>query len=690
MHLDTLDHARRQSLDPSSGLQTSGFRSRAGSATSEDFAVRSLQAHERTLHLEKKPTSSGFLFSTDLPPTSEITPDDSAPDLTGGDAARGQRFANIFLNSAKNINAKYNIVDRPETQASSDPSKASQKKVKVSRASRNRAELVKATFEIKYHCLNLALDITLTEPTQHEGIEGVYNPLQVIRNREIKNRLEHHSPSVYRTLPLACNAFSSHSRDGKSWSMVWGIELKDFVADFGWRQLHWNKLRNAKGELWFPNEGSSKDKHKTLHDKLWDDKDTDSIIHSEDIILKVPIMSARDKPKTSRRLKRNIKEKAKRIYGSASTGSSILEPESTDNGSNIFNKLSSLESISRIKIDRVGRRLSIDTLNNFLGTRRGSSDAYNTFSSEGEPSSESERKKSIPKIVVTDPLLSPDLSNKVPREKPHVSPTLQSTEIAKSLSGKELGSVNDISFSQVNLQKSPMKDALVSVESVELSEDSEDVDFAVEPLEGPDPKNIDQEDSFALLGRKVKFLEALLFLSSNYIGSLYPLVIEAADEKVKTLHNDMIKNLLLTAIRINDEHLPAQENLYSGFLEETNTLIHLANDKHAVRIDNLLSATDRSYNELNTSLLMDLRKVSEQLEKYNSRFFGPSVTAVLRDAQGNALSNVQQYQTLYLVLENVIVVLLRLIWIFANIFKIVWLFFRSIYLLLAHLWNFLT
>lgn len=649
----------------------------------------------RALRIKKTPTQSGFLFTVDLPDgdtgkdSAEASNDDdkSSPDLNGKEAARGQRFANIFINSAKNISAKYNVLDKPEAIDNSDSVKlSSQKKIRVSRASRNRAELVKATFEMKYHCIVMCLEVSDSE-NLHPGVEGVFNPLQVIRNRIVRQKLEHHSPSTYRTLPLACNAFSSHSSGAKSWSMVWGIELNDFVADFGWRQIHWNLLRNSKGELWYPDKSSKHTKSKNsltnLLDKLWDDKDTDSLLKAEDIILEVPIMTRRKKTRATKRIRNNIKDKAKRFYGSGSAGSSILDQDWTaENSSATNHRLSSLESLSRVKIDRVGRRLSNDASSQSQGlSRRRSSEGYGTFSSEGEPSSEADQKRVVPKIIVNDIYSSP-VQNA--REQTIHSPLLNSEDpLTKHL--PELGSINDVSFSQVHLQRSPV----LNLDNLEDEEEIENANHE-EMVEKGIPEKARQYDCLALLNNEERFLEGVTFVSSYYLESVYPKLLESAEKNTAKLHDTVIKGLLHSAVRINDEYLPAQENLYRAFLDEANTLIHLSNDKHAVRIDNLLTATDRSYNELNTTLLMDLKKVGEQLDKLNLKFFGNSVTTVLKDAQGNVLTNALQYATLYFILENLIVVVLRLVWIVANISKVFWIFSKSIFFVISSIWRFFS
>lgn len=650
-------------------------------------------SHLRSLGMRQQPKEAGFLLNAELPspkkrhPHEDVSDEDlaDAPDLSGQDAARGQRFANIFLNTAINFQAKYNVVGIPETRIKADPSKYfSQKKVRVSRASRNRAELVKAAFEVRYHCLNLALEYG-DSADEHLGVVGVYNPLQVIRNRTVKLKLGHPNPPAYRTLPLACNAFSSHSTGGKIWSMHWGINLNDLIYDFGWRQVHWNKLVNPKGELWFPDQNSRKeqlnDSSSNLYDKLWVDKDSDNLLRAEDILLEVPTTFPQLKTTKARQIRSNLKLKAKKFYGNSSGNESLLDQDLTDNNSFYINKLSSLEGLSKLKIDRVGRHISVDSSSQekpYLSSKKGGSDAaLSTLDNEGEP--EEEMPKNVLKIMVTDPESSQIQNFNSNKILPKKASPQKSEELPNMNSSKTEGTaISEVSFSQINLHS---KESKSSDQETASSRDESPIPEE-ETLAKPAEAIETPADCFGLINKEISFLKAVSFVSAYHLGTIYPRVLELAESKTVDIHENMILGLLKSAIRINEEYLTEQEGLFRAYLDETNTLIHLANDRHAVRIDNLLNTADRSYNELNTSLMMDLRKVSELIDRLDSKFFGSTVTTVLTDSRNTVLSG-ELHQTLYFILETVIVIVLRIVWILATILKGLLLFANGFYLLFS-------
>lgn len=128
--------------------------------------------------------------------------------------------------------------------------------------------------------------------------------------------------------------------------------------------------------------------------------------------------------------------------------------------------------------------------------------------------------------------------------------------------------------------------------------------------------------------------------------------------------------ILLCMSQINDEHLPAYEQLYLGFMEEIKSVIHMVNDVYSVKIDTLLSSSDRSISEINASLSLDLRKITEKLDQLDFSLNKNIFKKAILKRKGEHSHNVGLiYKILYSCLENIIVVLLRVIWIVVNIYK---------------------
>lgn len=104
-------------------------------------------------------------------------------------------------------------------------------------------------------------------------------------------------------------------------------------------------------------------------------------------------------------------------------------------------------------------------------------------------------------------------------------------------------------------------------------------------------------------------------------------------------------------------------------MEEIKSVIHMVNDVYSVKIDTLLSSSDRSISEINASLSLDLRKITEKLD-YIDHSISTNVfhTTLLKTKTINNGGWI--YKVLYSCLENVIVILLRLTWIVVNVYKI--------------------
>ena len=104
-------------------------------------------------------------------------------------------------------------------------------------------------------------------------------------------------------------------------------------------------------------------------------------------------------------------------------------------------------------------------------------------------------------------------------------------------------------------------------------------------------------------------------------------------------------------------------------MEEIKSVIHMVNDVYSVKIDTLLSSSDRSISEINASLSLDLRKITEKLDQLdfslNKNIFKKAILKEKVNSHNVGLI----YKILYSCLENIIVVLLRVIWIVVNIYK---------------------
>ncbi|AGO11926.1 AaceriAGR245Cp [[Ashbya] aceris (nom. inval.)] len=114
-----------------------------------------------------------------------------------------------------------------------------------SRRTKERAERVKVYLEIYYLLLNKS--VTRGETGPYAGVEGVYNPLQTIRNRKLRKTYKHYPSAIQVGSPII--AIKDFSRSSKP--IPWFVDIYERSYDMAWRTSHWEKLRKPDGSYWF-------------------------------------------------------------------------------------------------------------------------------------------------------------------------------------------------------------------------------------------------------------------------------------------------------------------------------------------------------------------------------------------------------------------------------------------------------
>lgn len=509
-------------------------------------------------------------------------------------------LAGIFLDSKKAFLNDNNILDADMT----DLEKSNHKNANVKNLSRStlvRAERVKTSIGLKYVTIERLYEGE--KYGQYPGIDGVYNPLQVIRNRKIRAKYhEHAKPLSVKTIPLASNIFSvkNMSREGKrQWKLLWSVELNELISDQSWRISHIHELKKPNGELWYPEGNKSKNdndkKYKNhlsthdvlkrrLHDRLFnEDSDSSSNVSQE------PTTKTRMLPLNETKLGRRdrFKQRVKKSlrYSTASSSSSF--DESFNQSSPQINITKDLDT-SRIENSEVEdenlNRLSIKPI-------------------------ESHR------IADTLDIISPVLDNE-----PFETPPLPTNEEDK----------------QLKVERDIIEKQLVEV------------------------------------SHQLNLLNASTDIKYNFLSKIYPQLESLTWDKLNYLLNEKIPNLNKLMININDDAIPASELHCTTLLNEVKTLVQIINDDYSIRIDNLLTTTDRLSGEISTSMSLELRKIDEQLDKLNDSLFGNVVTDAIRSNKDKILMKADSdHRILYLVLENFIVIMLRLVWVIVNIYNFI-------------------
>ncbi|RLV92678.1 Maintenance of telomere capping protein 4 [Spathaspora sp. JA1] len=552
-------------------------------------------------------------------------------------------LTNLFLDTRNTLRADCNIID-PVSQDSPSSPKEINLTGPVGKYSRNtmvRAEKVKTMIGMKYLYIQRIFEWNESHGSnnEHPGVEGIYNPLQILRNRKIRAKYkEFPKPLPSKTIPLACIVFSKHnqSSDGRKrkrpWRMVWAIDLNEFVSDSRWRVRHWHELENSNGQLWFPSstqppEHKSKRKklQKRLHDKLFSESDAEqtekkshyrssSIITSAssdsdiNLIKITPAKSAR---------KKSIRNKMKKFYQGSAGGNSSIGGESS----------------------------SVSSVNFITG------DIDEDRSSEGNLLS-TQMFKPVGSILQSGSSSSNDVEQELQSS---LSPPIIKIEGSEV----DLG-VHDVEFLPKRTSVTPG-----TPDATDDDEQEEDVGNSLAELsEEAEYCNIIQQDQeFSKIVKDVDYLYQIATIRTNYLLSTYPNYLDLIQSKLNSITEHQTFNILRQMSNINDEHLPVYEELYSGFLEEIKSIIHMVNDNYSVKIDSLLSSSDRGISEINASLSLELRKVNERLDNLDE-----SLPKTIRPSDVH-LKEETNYKILYFCLENFIIILLRFIWVMVNIFK---------------------
>ncbi|CDK27754.1 unnamed protein product [Kuraishia capsulata CBS 1993] len=136
----------------------------------------------------------------------------------------------------------------------------------ISEATRNRADRVRIALTLYY--TNIQKNLAIYHPdeknlgTKYPGVEGVYNPLQVIRNRKIRKRHKERFDELdVNIVPSPSQVFSKY----KHHRLTWQVNLKEHLEDLHWREQHWAELKDHNGKTWFPQEKSSRFHHRHGH-----------------------------------------------------------------------------------------------------------------------------------------------------------------------------------------------------------------------------------------------------------------------------------------------------------------------------------------------------------------------------------------------------------------------------------------
>ncbi|KAG7662424.1 uncharacterized protein J8A68_004072 [[Candida] subhashii] len=569
------------------------------------------------------------------------------------DLRKAGELASLFLDTRNILRADCNIIDPLANTASPDSPTSpklgngnTHKGISISRSTQFRAEKVKAMLGMKYMYIERIYEWRLAHSgeqnrNEHPGVEGVYNPLQIIRNRKIRAKHGEFPNPLPASIPLACNVFSRRNRDPRlqsknstkrPWRMIWAVELDEFVGDPRWRAHHWHELRNSRGELWFPPPGGgnkSKKLTKRLHDKLFDSNNNNnsgvsSLSSDEDqgSSIKRPLHTRSRSAGTttsdsdihlikisrskSPSKKKKLRHKMKKLYqGTSSTGgggnsSSSGNSENNPNSSTSSNVFNDEQSTTDQQVNSDG----VDQLSTQMFKRVNLS--HDTESMDNEDSDNGQQQDINDMASV------------------HIVPTIMVDPVA-SPSQQVDHSIQDVEFVSTQKRASEIEQASSPEEGEDNTGEGEEENGEVVSGEEDEisPEHcrlmIDQnEQDFSEIYTNLQDVNHSIILHRNFLMYIYPIYLELVQHKVDDITHKRIYEIFDQMSNINEDQLPVYEELYRGFLDEIKSVIHMVNDNYSVKIDTLLSSSDRAISEINALLSLELRKVTERLDILDS------------------------------------------------------------------------
>ncbi|EDO14345.1 hypothetical protein Kpol_182p3 [Vanderwaltozyma polyspora DSM 70294] len=143
-------------------------------------------------------------------------------------------------------------------------------KLIIPKSVRVNANRVKNYLDYYYAMIEKNINM-IPEENVHEGVDGVYNPLQIIRNRKLREKYDELPPRalfISKSPVIAVKQFSSKSNK----KFPWYVDISERSSDMIWRTTHWHELVGHNKELLFPperkqnnNNGHSRNHMHLLH-----------------------------------------------------------------------------------------------------------------------------------------------------------------------------------------------------------------------------------------------------------------------------------------------------------------------------------------------------------------------------------------------------------------------------------------
>lgn len=159
------------------------------------------------------------------------------------DEKRVSQAAHILINMKSDLKRELNV-DYQKLDGSSKLTLELSQSVKFTRRIRDRADRIRIYLEFYY--IIMEKSTLIDSSSLYHGVEGIYNPLQVIRNRKIRKSHKTRELNLVRSPIIAIRDFSDKYK-----VTPWFVDINEKSSDLTWRTSHWDELKGPDNEYWF-------------------------------------------------------------------------------------------------------------------------------------------------------------------------------------------------------------------------------------------------------------------------------------------------------------------------------------------------------------------------------------------------------------------------------------------------------
>ncbi|QLQ80515.1 hypothetical protein HG537_0D05150 [Torulaspora globosa] len=526
-------------------------------------------------------------------------------------------------------------------------SEESRRIISIPRSTRIEAERVRIYIEYYYNYIEKSIGSDASSH-HHEGVEGVYNPLQVIRNRKLRKKY-HEMPArqLFLQKPpiIAVSQFSKKPNK----KLPWYVELGERASDLTWRTSHWDELVGPDGKLWYERHKlSSASPKKESHRHYGHHGKRRASSHIE---------LHPSSPYSLSGINPSSPELRRQHRGSTSDVSAVSHSELPASHLATPDEGSSLDDGERSRLDRfemmMNKKSKRWSRSPHLRRRSQSSiDKLSMPSSRGEhyiKRTPAHSRASSSSILVAE---------NVPYMTPVDNGGNQRTTLLSALP-------------VVHARRPSQEKDNVQVEHVEASTttskmDDRDLD-SVDPLD-PAEKQLQTDEQLETLWADTKYIGVTLRMLQHRRITHSIVKTRGVQKRNKMQCDDnldLIINNTSTVLNTYDEELDKA-------LKKGNDLASKILNDYSMRVETLISTSDRILSDINTSLTLKLKLFQENADRFGS----------LKVMRAQKLTKL-----FYGILECAIVVFLWSIWFAVSLLKWIKLLITAIFkIILWMLW----